>query len=376
MNTEKPRVVALWGAHRRPAKGVPGLPSSLDKGIQELADLGHEIFSVYPLADREALPGWLSRLLRGRALYKTSTLKLLTHIRRGDVLYTSDNIWCGYISRLKKWGIVKNRLIFKWAGFDAPWSEMARGKSSPAWCYYAHMLSGADVIYFASERQRQLVCEHYPELEDRLFFWPTAVDVGYYQKYRSPDTGERPYFVAVGSDCKRDWPFIYQLALKGIALKVVTNDARVKQLPEQMGVPWPENLTLEFDVGLARSAELIAKSTGIVISTVENDRFSGSTTVGVAAALGKPLILDEQLDLAAYGLEPGRNCEWFPRGDLDAAFEILTRLLADAAHAQQLGTALQNLTSRFDTITAARVLSAACFESTNIQLLAQEIAGS
>jgi len=355
---------------------VPGLPSSLDKGVQELADLGHDIFSIYPLISREALPEWISSLLRGKALYKTSIINLLLNVKRPDVLYTSDNSWCGHISRIKKWGLIRNRLIFKWAGFDAPWSEMSRGSSSSKWRYYKDMLSGADVIYFASERQRQLVCEHYPELESKLFFWPTAVDISFYQKYWTTHTTDRPYFVAVGSDCKRDWPFIFNLALKGIEIKIITNDIRVKKLPDEVGASWPDNLTLEFDVGLARSAELIAKSAGIIISTIDNDRFSGSTTVGVAAALGKPLILDEQYDLAAYGLEPGRNCEWFPRGDLDAAHEILSKLLVQKEYAEKLGLSLKSLTRRFDTLAAAKVISAACFENGNLEEIAHEIVES
>jgi hypothetical protein len=375
MTTEKPRMIALWGSHRRPIKGVQGLPSNLDKGIQELSELGHEIISIYPLMSRETLPPLVAKLLKGKALYKTAILDLLQKVKKSDVLYTTDKFWCGHISWLKRWSLLKNRFIFKWSGFDAPWADMARGEASFHWRHYRDMISGADFIYLPSENECRLLRDHYPQMANRVFFSPTAVDIGFYQEYSSLKPAALPYFVAVGSDQMRDWPFIFKLAARGMPLKIVTDDVRVKRVHEELNMAWPESLTLEFNVGFARSAELMAQSSGLIISTLPNERFSGSTTVGVAAALGKPLVLDEQYDLQAYGLHPGKNCEWFERGDVDAAYGILTRLLQQKEYAAQLGSALKELAPRYDTVTGAKLISAACYENVDLQAAAQGLVG-
>ena len=131
------------------------------------------------------------------------------------------------------------------------------------------------------------------------------------------------------------------LAKAGIPVTLLTDDAHVPGLLAQFSAP--DTAQLIYAVGFERSAEILGGSAAILLATQPNDRFSGATTVGVAAALSKPLILDEPFDLAAYGLEDGVNCLTFSRGDVDAARVAVVRILTNQQLAHNLGTKLASL---------------------------------
>jgi hypothetical protein len=264
-------------------------------------------------------------------------------LKGGDVIYTTDHKWAVALSALKRCRVIHNRIIFKWAGFDLNWSPRPGLRTSVKKSFYRGIVRCADVIFLASVRQRSLVAERLGPARARLEFWPTAVDTAFYRKIAIAHPGSQAGLVAVGSDRMRDWPTIIEIARRGIAVTVLTEDPKTKALIEAEGANRPASLRLEYDVGLRRSAEIMSQAKALIISTLPNDRFSGSTTVGVAAALGKPLILDEPYDLEAYGLVAGVNCERFERGDVASALQAIDRVYSAPDHARDLSIRIGEL---------------------------------
>lgn len=361
------RVFALWGAHRQFSRIAGDQPSSIDKGVPELAALGYEIVSVYPQELFRNLP-WLARkTLRGRGLYLLSVLFLLRALHRDDVIYTTDKAWAHWVARLKKWTIIKNVLVFKWAGFDVDWSQIRRNPGCELNNYYQTIVSFSDVIFATSPTDIDCIEANLAGADTKTVFWPTAVDIKYYRDMRQVASDNSSGVVAVGSDHMRDWPLVIEIARRGINTTILTEDPRAKRLIENLGPSRPATLNLAFQVGLRRSAEIMASAEAILIATLPNERFSGATTIGVAAALGKPLILDEPRDFSAYGLIRNDNCEIFERGRVESVLAAIQRVQGDAAHAKQLGSNIAALADSLDTRHYATALSAAFRQGPKVQ---------
>jgi hypothetical protein len=84
------------------------------------------------------------------------------------------------------------------------------------------------------------------------------------------------------------------------------------------------------------------------VSTTPNFRFSGSTTLAVAIALGRPLVIDDPYDLPAYGVQPGIHCETFARGDIASAQAAVRAVVSDPDYASALGNSLAKRQDRVD----------------------------
>jgi hypothetical protein len=361
------RVFALWGAHRQFSRIAGDQPSSVDKGVPELAGFGYEIVSIYPQELFRNLP-WLARkTLRGRGLYVLSVLYLLRALRSDDVIYTTDKAWAYWVARLKKWTIIKNTLIFKWAGFDVDWSQIRNNQGCELHRYYQTIVSFSNVIFATSPTDIDCIKANLVSADIKTVFWPTAVDVKYYRDMRQGASGSSSGVVAVGSDHMRDWPLVIEIARRGINTTVLTEDPRAKRLIEDLGSSRPATLTLAFRVGLRRSAEIMANAEAILIATLPNERFSGATTIGVAAALAKPLILDEPRDFTAYGLIHNKSCEIFERGQVESVLAAIRRVQGDAAHARQLGSNIAALADSLDTRHYAAALSDAFRHGPKVQ---------
>lgn len=363
MTADTFRVFALWGAHRQAPRVSGNEPSSIDKGVPELAALGHEIVSVYPQEIYRNLPWLARRVLQGRGLYLLSVLHVLRALRRNDVIYTTDKAWAHWIARLKKRAILRNALIFKWAGFDVDWLKIRSEPRCDLHRYYQTIVSFSNVIFATSPTDIDCIKATLLGADAKIVFWPTAVDVDFYRGIRDVASGVSTGVVAVGSDHMRDWPLVVEIARRGIRTTVLTEDRRAKRLIEDMGSSRPATLELAFRVGLRRSAEIMANADAILIATLPNERFSGATTIGVAAALGKPLILDEPRDFAAYGLIPGTSVEIFERGQIESGLAAIQRVQGDAAHAQRLGVNITALADSLDTRHYATALAAAFQQS-------------
>lgn len=354
------RIFSLWGFQRFEPHKVGIEPSSIDKGVPELCDIGHQVVSIYPRRFEQSATRRLPTHLRRRMVYLLATFSMLRAMRADDAIYTTDNIWGHWISKLKRLGIVRNRFIFKWAGFDISYASMADGRHPRDAAKFRLIAKCADAIIATSQHEITLIAKTFPESASKLIFAPTGVDIGFYRKFIATTAEDRFSLVAVGSDNKRDWNTVIQLAKRGVAVTLLTDDPHAKQMFDATVVSDPSiALTLEYRVGYLRSAEIMGGARAIIVATLPNDRFSGATTVGVAAALGRPLILDEPFDLAAYGLATGVNCEAFERGNVSSALAAVRRIFDDSSHEERLSQEISSITCRVSTHQFAEAISMA-----------------
>jgi hypothetical protein len=340
--TDRPELICLWGRRRDSKSGKGATPSNTDKGIRELRAKGYRTLDVDAHAIANRIPNVLPSKLTNAITFGIGALRLLVLTRdRNRVIHTASAIWVRVVSLLKRRGLVQNRLVIRWAGNDMDYASLTR--EGPVRRRAQRLMEQVDACVFASMRQHQLWRTAFPALAERFVFWPTPVDVDFYLGRRGlADETQRARLVAVGSDSKRDWQLPLAIAKAGVPVTLLTEDPQVVALMEREG---SENCLLLFRVGLDRSAEVLAGAGAILLATLDNDRFSGSTTVGVAAALGRPLMLDEPYDLQAYGLQDGRNCIAFHRGDFVDAIARARLLLADPGESQRLGRAIEPLTA-------------------------------
>jgi len=341
----KPELICLWGKKRDPTREPKDIPTSADKGVRELIKRGYVVKNVYPGIVRSRLLGLVGGRLADMAGFGLASLLLLCFaLDKNRVVYTTDYSWVVITSKLKQLGLVKNRLVVKWAGIDTDLPhDVVRNERRRK--RYMRIAEAMQACWTASAIVQQHWREFAPHVADRFVFWPTAVELGFYERREGSDTSSAGRVVAVGSDRKRDWALPIAAAEHGLPVTLLTDDARVPELVEKAGAG--KDLKLQYKAGFDRSADILAGCGAILLATAENMRFSGSTTVGVAAALRKPLILDEEYDLAAYGLEHGRNCLYFPRGDAAKAAELGRMVLEDEGLAQRLGAELNRLAPYF-----------------------------
>ena len=352
----RPELICLWGKNRRSGPGKGDTPSNTDKGVRELKVIGYRIHDVDAAALSSRLPDALPGRARTALAFALGVAKLLRLGRdRTRVIYTSNHPWVRVAARLKQAGLIANRLVIRWTANDIDYAAL--GRPGPVRAQAERMMSQVDACFVISARERDLWRAAFPDLAERFMFWPTPVDVDFYLARRDrADGSRRGRIVAVGSDYKRDWALPLAMAKAGVPVTLLTEDPKVPPLVERAGA---HDCELLFRVGLARSAEVLADAGAILLATLDNDRFSGSTTVGVAAALGRPLMLDEPYDLAAYGLADGENCVAFGRGDAADATARARALLGDAALAERLGRAIEPLTAPLSIAAYVSALEAA-----------------
>jgi hypothetical protein len=341
-------VIVLWGRQRNPqAENAKATPANVDKGVRELLARGIRVISLYPSSMRLSLS---RRILGQRGVYRTTTPAMVRIARRtGGVIYTSSLEWARIVAGLKKRGILKNRLIFRWAGIDTDVHAIANGL--PEGRADAEVLRQADVCLVASLLFQRTLVEAAPEFAHKLQFWPTGVDTGFYAgavTERAPDSLTTWDIAAVGSDRKRDWALPLSLAERGLRVALLTEDAKVQQRLVEQTPASRANAELFFRAGFAESARIMVRAKCVLIATLPNIRFSGSTTVGVAAALAKPLVLDDPEEAPGYGLVEGQNCEFFRRGDTSAAYSAVRRILDNPAHAARLAENISSLAGELD----------------------------
>ncbi len=338
------RVVSLWGAKRDPVKesSLP-TPSNIDKGVRELVKLGYAIDPVHPLEVRRKSRSPLAKALGKRLLILFAVPDLLRKAKGGDVVtYTSDIRWAFYCGILKKLGLLKAPTITYWAGFDVDMEALKR--PSRARRYYDIALSGSDICRVISQHELELWAQVYPEHAHRLRFHPTAVDMDYYQPHASDTWSAAGELVVIGDDAMRDWDLPLALAARGRRITILSSSARAQALVADLKPEDAQRVRLIPKAGFAKSAEIAAEASCLLLSTRPNNRFSGATTVGVAVGLKRPMVIDEPYDLAAYGLTPGQNCEAYARGDVDSAMAAIDRVLTDTAHAERLRVEIGRLT--------------------------------
>lgn len=334
-------LICLWGRKRgsRTAKGAT--PSNTDKGVRELKAIGYRTHDVDASAIAARLPAILPEKILTALTFALGAIQLLQLARDPSrVIYTSNHPWVRVAAQLKRAGLIRNRLVIRWTANDIDYAAL--GRHGPVRHQAERMMSEVDACFVISARERDLWCNAFPVLAERFVFWPTPVDVDFYRARRNTADGtRRERVVAVGSDYKRDWNLPLAMASAGVPVTILTEDPQVPPLVERAAAP---DCELLFRIGLAASAEVLADAGAILLATLENDRFSGSTTVGVAAALGRPLMIDEPYDLAAYGLADGVNCVTFRRGDAEDAITRARGLLADPMERKRLGFAIEPLT--------------------------------
>lgn len=338
---DRPEIICLWGKKRRSGLKRGLTPSNTDKGVRELKELGYKAHDIDVSAFVDLLPRASPENARTALAFTMGVWKLLRLGRRDPtrVIYTSNHPWVRVVARLKRVGLIRNRVVIRWTANDIDYAALDQPGRVRAEA--ERMMSQVDACFVISARERDLWRNAFPNLAHRFAFWPTPVDIGFYLARRNAGDGSRRgRIVAVGSDYKRDWRLPLALARAGVPVTLLTEDPKVPPLVDSEG---STDCELLYCVGLARSAEVLADAGAILLATLENDRFSGSTTVGVAAALGRPLMLDEPYDLAAYGLQPGENCIAFKRGDAHDAAQKARWLLSDPARADQMGEAMTPL---------------------------------
>jgi hypothetical protein len=312
------------------------LPSNVDKGVRELRTRGYPITSVYPWPAQWRPKSQAAR----RARYLAATPALLAAARPADsIIYTADLPWIRIIAALRHAHLLDRRVVAHWGGIDF---EPKRLATDPAYRRgYERLFSAIDVIWMASEYERRIWSDALPHLADRMAFRPMFLDLDYYRRIKPADQAFD--VLAIGSDARRDWDVPLHLAARGLKTAIVTEDERVRARIEALPANVRQNVFLAFRTGFEQSAQLAAAARCILVATTPNFRFSGSTTVAVAAALGRPLLIDEPYDLGAYGITPGKHCEAFQRGDGDAAFAAAQKVLDHPEHAKALSAAIAAL---------------------------------
>lgn len=339
-------VIALWGTRRDPgAENATSTPSNVDKGIRELKEDGYDVVSIYPSLIRAKSPALFKKILGSKVMIAGAVPALLEAAKVKDsVTYTSDIRWAVYCGVLKRLGLLKRPTITYWAGFDVDFDALKR----PSWkrFYYGLGLAGSDICRMISAHEVTLWQAVYPKFADRMTFHPTAVDMAYYEPYRRADWSAEGQVVVIGDDIMRDWDLPIALAERGYPITILSSNKGLKARVDALAPEVAQRIQLIQRAGFARSAEVAAKASCLLLATRPNDRFSGATTVGVAVALRRPLVLDEPYDLAAYGLEPGVSCEYFQRGDVDSAAAAIDKVLRSPPHAQTLIDGLAKLTER------------------------------
>lgn len=306
----------------------PTEPESRSWHLQALSrrfrDTVHVFESEY--GGRSSRSWWRVLLSAGDVLREARRAELIcTYVRKYLILMT--------VFRLA--GLVSTPVSFHWGGQDVD-IEALEHRPWRRWLFRQLFLSCASV-QFMSAHERNEWAKLFPDLAPRFNFLPRCVDYGFYEAFVSPlAKSTRPVFVAVGNDRMRDWDIISRLADLGHRFAVLTHNKDIAAQFE--GVEGVEVLQGRSN---KESAEIMVECRGIVLATRDNNRFSGSTTVGMAAALTTPLILDEDLELESYGLRPGVNCLYFPRGDERAVSAHLRDLENDPDLAVRLGSSLR-----------------------------------
>ena len=337
---DRPPVVCLWGGHRpSPDLDTHLTPSNADKGARELKARGYQIRSVSPWTRGKA-PTGLSRKLQ----YVTRVLEVLQASKPADsVIYTADLPWIRVLAAMKQAGVLRKRVVAHWGGFDFDPPSL----SNPAYLRgYEKLFAAIDAIWFASENERRIWAEALPAHADRMAFHPMFVDLKYYSKI-TPATLVHDV-VALGSDSRRDWEIPIGLAASGLRVALVTEDHDVRRRVQALPPAVQHNITLAFRSGFQQSARIASAAKCLLVATTPNYRFSGSTTLAVAIALGRPLVIDDPFDLPAYGVQPGIHCETFARGDLNSAQAAVRAVLADPDYARALGNTLAKRKDRVD----------------------------
>lgn len=337
---ERPPVVCLWGGHRpAPDLDTHTTPSNADKGARELKARGYDVRSVSPWTRGKA-PSGMARKLQ----YVTAVGKLLKAAKPANsVLYTADLPWIRVLAAMKQAGLLKRRVVAHWGGIDFDPLSL----SNPSYLKKYDKLFGAlDAIWLASENERRIWSEALPHHADRMAFHPMFVDIGYYAKI-VPATLVHDV-VAIGSDSRRDWEIPIGLAASGLRVAIVTEDHEVRRRINALPHAVLSNITLAFRSGFQQSARIAAAGRCLLVATTPNFRFSGSTTLAVAIALGRPLVIDDPFDLPAYGIQPGVHCETFVRGDVASAQAAVRRIVSDNEHARAMAAAVADRRDRVD----------------------------
>jgi hypothetical protein len=327
-------VVCLWGGHR-PAPDLDShqTPSNADKGARELKARGYEIRSVSPWTPgKRRLQGW-----QRKVQYLLRTGELLGAARKpGTVIYTADLPWIRMLAALRRAGFLREqRIVVHWGGIDFDPPSNANGAYRRR---FEKLFSAADAIWVASENERRIWAETLPALAARMAFHPMFVDLAYYRQIVPGSITHD--VVAIGSDSRRDWETPIQLAARGLQVALVTEDMDVRRRVQALPAAVSRNITLAFRAGFQQSARIAASARCLLVATTPNFRFSGSTTLGVAIALRRPLVIDDPFDMPAYGLQAGVHHEAFDRGNPGSAYDAVQRVLSDAEHAAALGEAL------------------------------------
>ncbi|MEQ1784063.1 MAG: hypothetical protein ABMA14_22125 [Hyphomonadaceae bacterium] len=301
--------------------------------MRELKARGYDIRSISPWTPRHRPPqGWerkLQYVLRIPALLRASRTP-------GTVIYTADLPWVRVLSMLRRLGFLrKQRIVAHWGGIDF---DPRSTEQEPYRRKFEQLFSALDVIWVASENERQIWSRTLPELGPRMAFHPMFVDLAYYRQIE-PATLIHDV-VAIGSDSRRDWDLPIQLAARGLNVALVTEDMDVRRRIQSLPIATSRNITLVFRAGFQQSARIAAAARCLLVATTPNYRFSGSTTLGVAIALKRPLVIDDPFDMPAYGMKAGIDYESFERGSSASAHAAVHRILSDPDHAIALAHAI------------------------------------
>lgn len=338
MGRSHPRndVVALWGKHRRPPVPDPDKPSNDDKGVRELMARGLGVRSIFPRSIGERWPAPLRKALGSRGLFFAAIPQLLLAARRGrPVIYTSDFNWVMWVSLLRRLGLLRNEVMMVWAGLDIDFPSLEQ-PTHRLRQYYEKILEQTEVCWVLGEAELRLWQSAFPFLSHKFRFWPMFIDVAFYASIPVPK--ELSFdAIAIGNDPKRDWSIPLGLAARGWQVAVVSQDPAVARRIEALDPETRRNLHVFAGLSSRRSAEIVAASKAVLVATLPNHRFSGSTTVAMAAVMRKPVVLDEEAELDCFGLVPGRNCLLFSRGSLDEADAAVRKIVADHTFARALG---------------------------------------
>lgn len=340
------RLVIIWsGARDRVGLFLADEPKSKYWMLEDLSQAFDETTHVFPQETAAALrraPSGVKTLFSVPAILKAG--------RGASMIYCYTIKAMIILAALKSVGLIKAPIFYYFAAQDVSFDVVRCDPWRRA--YYHGLMGRCSAVQFTAEHERAAWAALFPDLMGRLHFLPRCMDFDFYRDIgrSARAAGRPPYFVAVGNDAKRDWGLIIALIGRGYPIKVLTQNPSVLSL---FAAEAPDADVIS-SLSLEESARVIANSAGVVLATQPNARFSGSTTLAVAAALSQAIVLDEEQERDTYALVHGRNCLTFRRGNVDDAAVELDRLLAEPELRGVIGAALRRETPIPSTADAAR----------------------
>lgn len=282
--------------------------------------------SYAPIAAKSGAEGFLRRV--GLTRNVRSQLLCAWKYRHADWFYGGS------------FGIVRALAILHRIGFFRPRIAALLHHRHAGNAIDRFALRGVDVLLCLSDLARKDVQAHCPELDGRLHLLGWAVDIGFYDRWKSKEEAGKPpvmQVIAAGKD-HRD----YETLVSGVTLcetelhldVYCSSDVSPRTVDSRVRVA--EAGTGQNVISMQELVALYSHADVIAIPLVAADRVAGLTSLLDALALGKPVVMTRNpgvdIDIAAIGCGI-----WIDTGDRNGWAAALTYLAEHPEERQAMG---------------------------------------